>query len=654
MCLRMETSNKPIVLKAGLFFLGVILIGAIIIGVSNFTSGDEDIILTPTVGEVDELKTFLGVDKCADEKCITDALSSDVIKDKIFTKLVSNKADITQGEAIFEVYIPYNNLSVKNINFSFINGKGLGISSYQILVNSSEDFIPINKKEAIRQVEYEQPNYGNPILINQTCPPYPLDNKTLLDCSYFKENITGYTRKLIDEKYLADNYYLDKGHYQIKINANWRAIKGEQSIDWVPVLTIDKEMIESLQDINMANPSWSWWNVTYTYKNSVIINSSVSSTLTNFPAYFVLNTSALISDGKMQSACQDLRIIDSTDTVSYSFEIENNTCNTSSTVVWFKYPSLATGNQTVSIYYGNPSAIDGQDKSTLWSEYSLVLHFAETSGNFSDSSGKTSFGCSRGTTSIVTDGKYGNALGLNSGFVKCDEPGPSPWNVTTAFTVSGWLRPYSTNYIVMLDKGKQASQIAWEVRRDVTTKTATVYGVNGGTFTSTATMENGTLYYLAFRHGGTDQININTSTKTGTLTDPSYVTSNPLCIGAQSYSGTCTKLGDTGTVDEVRLTNQSRSNDWLNAEYNQVYYVVTTGEVSCAFGGLVKDGSGNALSGATIAILTQDSMTVSNITSNATGGWAISILNNSKNYTAIAYYNNTLIGQAKPFIVSTC
>ena len=43
-----------------------------------------------------------------------------------------------------------------------------------------------------------------------------------------------------------------------------------------------------------------------------------------------------------------------------------------------------------------------------------------------------------------------------------------------------------------------------------------------------------------------------------------------------------------------------------------------------------------------------------NTTTNASGYWSIDMKNSTDNITAIAYYNTTLIGQAKPFISGTC
>ena len=71
----------------------------------------------------------------------------------------------------------------------------------------------------------------------------------------------------------------------------------------------------------------------------------------------------------------------------------------------------------------------------------------------------------------------------------------------------------------------------------------------------------------------------------------------------------------------------------------------------CNIRGYVKDGLGNALNGAVVFVVNQLTKILQNTTTDSNGFYNINA-SSSANYTAVAYYNSTLIGQAKPFI--TC
>ena len=93
----------------------------------------------------------------------------------------------------------------------------------------------------------------------------------------------------------------------------------------------------------------------WAYYQSVTITNPNGSGLTDFQVKVTVNTQTLIGAGKLQSDGDDLRFTDDTGTMLLSYWIESG-LNTASTVLWVKIPSLPTGNTTVRLYYGNPSA----------------------------------------------------------------------------------------------------------------------------------------------------------------------------------------------------------------------------------------------------------------------------------------------------------
>jgi len=91
------------------------------------------------------------------------------------------------------------------------------------------------------------------------------------------------------------------------------------------------------------------------YRKSITITEQSGNTLTNYQVKLTIDTASLISEGKMNSDCSDMRFTDENDN-PIPYWIESG-CNSDNTIVWVKVPEIsANGNATVYMYYGNPSA----------------------------------------------------------------------------------------------------------------------------------------------------------------------------------------------------------------------------------------------------------------------------------------------------------
>jgi len=93
------------------------------------------------------------------------------------------------------------------------------------------------------------------------------------------------------------------------------------------------------------------------FKKPITINNSQNSnTLTDYQVLVTLDTQSLISAQKMRSDCGDIRFTDSDGTTLLNYWLEGG-CNTTSTRIWVKVPSIpASSTKTIYIYYGKPSA----------------------------------------------------------------------------------------------------------------------------------------------------------------------------------------------------------------------------------------------------------------------------------------------------------
>src|SRR3989339_153790 len=106
----------------------------------------------------------------------------------------------------------------------------------------------------------------------------------------------------------------------------------------------------------VATSGWSASYAEWLYRQNISISNS-GSTLTNYQIPVIVNTQTLISAGKLQSSCQDLRFASSSGTaLPYWVEIG---CNSTSTTVWVKVSSVASGSSTIYMYYGSSGAAAG-------------------------------------------------------------------------------------------------------------------------------------------------------------------------------------------------------------------------------------------------------------------------------------------------------
>jgi len=95
----------------------------------------------------------------------------------------------------------------------------------------------------------------------------------------------------------------------------------------------------------------------YSFRRQITINNTLNSNnLTDFQVLITLDTQSLIFAGKMRSDCGDIRFTDSDGQTLLNYWLESG-CNTASTKIWVKVPSIpANSSKTIFVYYGNPGA----------------------------------------------------------------------------------------------------------------------------------------------------------------------------------------------------------------------------------------------------------------------------------------------------------
>jgi hypothetical protein len=99
-----------------------------------------------------------------------------------------------------------------------------------------------------------------------------------------------------------------------------------------------------------------WWDSGWYYRVSIPISNS-GGALTDFWTPITLDTSSLVTAGKLQADCDDIRFTDTSGNIlPYWF----TTCASATNKVWVKVPAIPTTGATVYFYYGNSSAVAGK------------------------------------------------------------------------------------------------------------------------------------------------------------------------------------------------------------------------------------------------------------------------------------------------------
>lgn len=149
------------------------------------------------------------------------------------------------------------------------------------------------------------------------------------------------------------------------------------------------------------------------YKRSITLTNSSGGTLTDYQFMFILDTAALITAGKMQANCPDIRFRDSDDVTSITnYWVENcGVSGSASSKIWVKVPSTPSGGKTIYLYYGKDGiATQSSTTNTFIREISglqAAWSMDEASGqSVADSSGNSKNGTAVGTT--VVPGKFDN------------------------------------------------------------------------------------------------------------------------------------------------------------------------------------------------------------------------------------------------------
>jgi len=318
--------------------------------------------------------------------------------------------------------------------------------------------------------------------------------------------------------------------------------------------------------------SSSWFDTDWAHRKKFILRSSeTEGALTDFPVLISLASDSDLAADALANADDIFFTLDSTG-AKLSHEIESFDSGTGELVAWVKLPSLSdTSNTDICMYYANGTAANQEDVPNVWSNgFSLIHHLQETptgtSGDFEDSTSNNNDATSNNMEAgDQQDGQINGSIvldGVNETIVT-----DANYSQPSTGTISLWINdsnaPTGTERPFGMADG-------WEWRTDganIMYFDINLTGINN-TFVSNATIADGTWKYVVA------VFNVS-SGDFSVYIDGQLDNSGTAAMSTQSLSTALTignRTGGTdeweGQMDELRISTDERSADWVETEYN--------------------------------------------------------------------------------------
>ncbi len=341
---------------------------------------------------------------------------------------------------------------------------------------------------------------------------------------------------------------------------------------------------------NPSEPEAQWWDEMWKHRKKITIDADQipgTSNLTNYPVMIQITNDTDISDAT-QADGDDIVFTD-INGAKLDHEIEKYAEDGSGAdlTAWVRIPSLSpTIDTVIYMYYGNPTAANQENVNEVWDEnYMLVHHLEETTTGSTDFRDSTRYGNHSSSVTIDGTGSNPDAVGMADGAVQfdgsndriqlADKDAQTPPN---DMTIEVWVKldslastlGHNQNFVF---KGGGTQTQSFFVAQRNSSNYATFYWKSstgsGGylDFNDFSLAVNNWYYVVGKRESGTRYIQVNNTKETtiGSETGTMHNGINPFEIGGLGSADQT-----DGTIDEIRLSNIARSDDWINTTYNNI------------------------------------------------------------------------------------
>jgi hypothetical protein len=328
---------------------------------------------------------------------------------------------------------------------------------------------------------------------------------------------------------------------------------------------------------SLVGSSSDWWNDSFSKCRNITISNAGSTTLTDFPAYVNLSFYS-----GMQADFDDIRFVNTScnnDGSLLDYEVENYTTSDMAHV-WVRIPSLGASGSSISVYYGYAGANSAENAAGVWdNDYVGVWHLSETSGGANDSTKYGNNGSNQGinmsSPGIVGGGV--DACNESDDYIQIPDD-TSLWLNETNLTIEVWV--YCDDYDGFeysspLGKRDSWATMDWQFNRWGTPPFWNWGEENGEQIHYTDDWVEGRWAYYAvtkeiydYSTMDSDFTNYYDATENSTASSGiNWSESDDITIGIGHMDS---EGAFDGRIDEVRISNVSRSAQWLNQTYQMM------------------------------------------------------------------------------------
>lgn len=325
-----------------------------------------------------------------------------------------------------------------------------------------------------------------------------------------------------------------------------------------------------------------WWIPSWTRRMRLTFdNAARGENLDDFAVLVRLDGSK-IDYASTRDAGEDLRFLDADQTTVLAHEIESWDEGGVSTV-WVKVPRIdaSSADDHIWLYYGDDMASDAQDATAVWSNgYAGVWHMAQSPpALIEDSIGNSSASSNGGLTATnQVGGQMDGAIDFDGVNDYLSATPGGVFDLAGDITLSAWVfvDSWSTSWPRILHYNSPSSQYVLALTGNgplaYTQRTfwaGTDVTNNYDAQAPTDSISLGTWTYIAAVFDSTNNqwsLYKNAQLQVNSDADDVFPGDTQLSFGARSVSGVSDEEL-SGVIDEIRVTNGSRSAAWIDAQY---------------------------------------------------------------------------------------
>ena len=315
----------------------------------------------------------------------------------------------------------------------------------------------------------------------------------------------------------------------------------------------------------------------FAYYKEIIIDASKvygSGSHLNFPILININDTDI--QDHTQSDGDDIAFYNGTIWLDHEIEYYNGS-ESNNLVIWVRIPSLSTSvNTTIYLYYGNDTMGNYENPTGVWDNYYKgVYHLSESSGNVIDSTAYDNDGTNNGATREIS-GQIHYCYDFESSqsdYIRINDD--NSLDISQAITISSWIKVESygiEGFGTIVDKDWE-SGYSFGVHNS-TDETIDFSCNDAGIYeqaTNDAINENIWFYVVITYDKSNVRFYVNGELDDSDPESASILTNNKDVLIGSGWDGLSIYYDYDGLIDEVRISNISRSGDWIKTKYSNQY-----------------------------------------------------------------------------------